>query len=202
MRNEEEFKREVYKRTEEKIKREKQIRKKVTASLCVFIAVCCAAVPVVMNMNFSRESNECVNNSLNIDENIPEKGNENATEITDSQIEIDIDYNEQQEENQETFSEPLVIIRNNESGEILTVPPEKTAELFNLLESACDIKNTGETKGDVKYSVTISSSTGEENYLISSDGCIMKNNDGQWKKISEDKQTEIEKFISENCAKA
>lgn len=199
MRNEEEFKREVYKRTEEKIKREKQIRKKVTASLCVFIAVCCAAVPVVMNMDFPRESNECVNNSLNVDENIPEKGNETAAEITESNIEIDINYNEQQEE---IYSEPLVIIRNNENGETLTVPSEKTAELFNLLESACDIKNTGETKGDLKYSVTISSSTGEENYLISSDGCIMKNNDGQWKKISEDKQMEIEKFIFENCAKA
>lgn len=199
MRNEEEFKREVYKRTEEKIKREKQIRKKVTASLCVFIAVCCAAVPVVMNMNFSRESNECVNNSLNVDENIPEKGNETAAEITESNIEIDINYNEQQEE---IYSEPLVIIRNNENGETLTVPSEETAELFNLLESACDIKNTGETKGDVKYSVTISNSTGEENYLISSDGCIMKNNDGQWKKISEDKQMEIEKFIFENCEKA
>ena len=68
-------------------------------------------------------------------------------------------------------------------------------EFYSLIESVYDAGDYEETEQQERYVITISSSTGDENYFLSEDGYIMKNNDGRWKKIPDDKLQEIINFV-------
>lgn len=197
MRNDEDFKREVFKRWEVKASLEKMRKRRALGSLCIFLVVCAFAVPTLLNMNTVPESNNSIDNGVDVSVTVPENGEEFATEESgDWQIEVDTgEAVEEQDGNDGIVLEPTAEISDKTSGEIRTVSSENIMEFYSLIESVYDVGDYEETEQQERYVITISSSTGDENYFLSEDGYIMKNNDGRWKKIPDDKLQEIINFV-------
>ena len=197
MRNDEDFKREVFKRWEVKASLEKMRKRRALGSLCIFLVVCAFAVPTMLNMNTVPESNNSIGNGVDVSVTVPENGEEFATEESgDWQIEVDTgEAVEEQDGNDGIVLEPTAEISDKTSGEIRTVSSENIMEFYSLIESVYDVGDYEETEQQERYVITISSSTGDENYFLSEDGYIMKNNDGRWKKIPDDKLQEIINFV-------
>lgn len=197
MRNDEDFKREVFKRWEVKASLEKMRKRRALGSLCIFLVVCAFAVPTLLNMNTVPESNNSIDNGVDVSVTVPENGEEFATEESgDWQIEVDTGETvEEQDGNDGIVLEPTAEISDKTSGEIRTVSSENIMEFYSLIESVYDVGDYEETEQQERYVITISSSTGDENYFLSEDGYIMKNNDGRWKKIPDDKLQEIINFV-------
>lgn len=197
MRNDEDFKREVFKRWEVKASLEKMRKRRALGSLCIFLVVCAFAVPTLLNMNTVPESNNSIDNGVDVSVIVPESGEEFATEESgDWQIEVDTgEAVEEQDGNDGIVLEPTAEISDKTSGEIRTVSTENIMEFYSLIESVYDVGDYEETEQQERYVITISSSTGDEIYSISEDGYIMKNNDGRWKKIPDDKLQEIINFV-------
>lgn len=197
MRNDEDFKREVFKRWEVKASLEKMRKRRALGSLCIFLVVCAFAVPTLLDMNTVPESNNSIDNGVDVSVTVPENGEEFATEESgDWQIEVDTgEAVEEQDGNDGIVLEPTAEISDKTSGEIRTVSTENIMEFYSLIESAYDAGDYEETEHQERYVITISSSTGDENYFLSEDGYIMKNNDGRWKKIPDDKLQEIINFV-------
>ena len=193
MRNDEDFKREVFKRWEVKASLEKMRKRRALGSLCIFLVVCAFAVPTMLNMNTVPESNNSIDNGVDVSVTVPENGEEFATEESgDWQIEVDTgEAVEEQDGNDGIVLEPTAEISDKTSGEIRTISSENIMEFYSLIESVYDVGDYEETEQQERYVITISSSTGDENYFLSEDGYIMKNNDGRWKKIPDDKLQEI-----------
>lgn len=197
MRNDEDFKREVFKRWEVKASLEKMRKRRALGSLCIFLVVCAFAVPTLLNMNTVPESNNSIDNGVDVSVTVPENGEEFATEESgDWQIEVDTgEAVEEQDGNDGIVLEPTAEISDKTSGEIRTVSTENIMEFYSLIESVYDVGDYEETEQQERYVITISSSTGDENYFLSEDGYIMKNNDGRWKKIPDGKLQEIINFV-------
>lgn len=197
MRNDEDFKREVFKRWEVKASLEKMRKRRALGSLCILLVVCAFAVPTLLNMNTVPESNNSIDNGVDVSVTVPENGEEFATEESgDWQIEVDTgEAVEEQDGNDGIVLEPTAEISDKTSGEIRTVSTENIMEFYSLIESVYDVGDYEETEQQERYVITISSSTGDEIYSISEDGYIMKNNDGRWKKIPDDKLQEIINFV-------
>lgn len=197
MRNDEDFKREVFKRWEVKASLEKMRKRRALGSLCIFLVVCAFAVPTLLNMNTVPESNNSIDNGVDVSVTVPENGEEFATEESgDWQIEVDTgEAVEEQDGNDGIVLEPTAEISDKTSGEIRTISSENIMEFYSLIESVYDVGDYEETEQQERYVITISSSTGDENYFLSEDGYIMKNNDGRWKKIPDDKLQEIINFV-------
>lgn len=197
MRNDEDFKREVFKRWEVKASLEKMRKRRALGSLCIFLVVCAFAVPTLLNMNAVPESNNSIDNGVDVSVTVPENGEEFATEESgDWQIEVDTgEAVEEQDGNDGIVLEPTAEISDKTSGEIRTISSENIMEFYSLIESVYDVGDYEETEQQERYVITISSSTGDEIYSISEDGYIMKNNDGRWKKIPDDKLQEIINFV-------
>ena len=197
MRNDEDFKREVFKRWEVKASLEKMRKRRALGSLCIFLVVCAFAVPTLLDMNTVPESNNSIDNGVDVSVTVPENGEEFATEESgDWQIEVDTgEAVEEQDGNDGIVLEPTAEISDKTSGEIRTVSTENIMEFYSLIESVYDVGDYEETEQQERYVITISSSTGDENYFLSEDGYIMKNNDGRWKKIPDDKLQEIINFV-------
>lgn len=197
MRNDEDFKREVFKRWEVKASLEKMRKRRALGSLCILLVVCVFAVPTMLNMNTVPESNNSIDNGVDVSVTVPENGEEFATEESgDWQIEVDTgEAVEEQDGNDGIVLEPTAEISDKTSGEIRTVSTENIMEFYSLIESVYDVGDYEETEQQERYVITISSSTGDENYFLSEDGYIMKNNDGRWKKIPDDKLQEIINFV-------
>lgn len=197
MRNDEDFKREVFKRWEVKASLEKMRKRRALGSLCIFLVVCAFAVPTMLNMNTVPESNNSIDNGVDVSVTVPENGEEFATEESgDWQIEVDTgEAVEEQDGNDGIVLEPTAEISDKTSGEIRTISSENIMEFYSLIESVYDVGDYEETEQQERYVITISSSTGDEIYSISEDGYIMKNNDGRWKKIPDDKLQEIINFV-------
>lgn len=197
MRNDEDFKREVFKRWEVKASLEKMRKRRALGSLCIFLVVCAFAVPTLLNMNTVPESNNSIDNGVDVSVTVPENGEEFATEESgDWQIEVDTgEAVEEQDGNDGIVLEPTAEIGDKTSGEIRTISSENIMEFYSLIESVYDAGDYEETEQQERYVITISSSTGDEIYSISEDGYIMKNNDGRWKKIPDDKLQEIINFV-------
>lgn len=197
MRNDEDFKREVFKRWEVKASLEKMRKRRALGSLCILLVVCVFAVPTLLNMNTVPESNNSIDNGVDVSVTVPESGEEFATEESgDWQIEVDTgEAVEEQDGNDGIVLEPTAEISDKTSGEIRTISSENIMEFYSLIESVYDVGDYEETEQQERYVITISSSTGDENYFLSEDGYIMKNNDGRWKKIPDDKLQEIINFV-------
>lgn len=197
MRNDEDFKREVFKRWEVKESLEKMRKRRALCSLCIFLVVCAFVVPTLLNMNAVPESNNSIDNGVDVSVTVPENGEEFATEESgDWQIEVDTgEAVEEQDGNDGIVLEPTAEISDKTSGEIRTISSENIMEFYSLIESVYDVGDYEETEQQERYVITISSSTGDEIYSISEDGYIMKNNDGRWKKIPDDKLQEIINFV-------
>lgn len=197
MRNDEDFKREVFKRWEVKASLEKMRKRRALGSLCIFLVVCAFAVPTLLNINTVPESNNSIDNGVDVSVTVPESGEEFATEESgDWQIEVDTgEAVEEQDGNDGIVLEPTAEISDKTSGEIRTISSENIMEFYSLIESVYDVGDYEETEQQERYVITISSSTGDEIYSISEDGYIMKNNDGRWKKIPDDKLQEIINFV-------
>lgn len=197
MRNDEDFKREVFKRWEVKASLEKMRKRRALGSLCILLVVCVFAVPTLLNMNTVPESNNSIDNGVDVSVTVPESGEEFATEESgDWQIEVDTgEAVEEQDGNDGIVLEPTAEISDKTSGEIRTVSTENIMEFYSLIESVYDVGDYEETEQQERYVITISSSTGDEIYSISEDGYIMKNNDGRWKKIPDGKLQEIINFV-------
>lgn len=194
MRNDEDFKREVFKRWEVKASLEKMRKRRALGSLCIFLVVCAFAVPTLLNMNTVPESNNSIDNGVDVSVTVPENGEEFATEES-GDWQIEVDTGEAVEEQDGIVLEPTAEISDKTSGEIRTVSSENIMEFYSLIESVYDVGDYEETEQQERYVITISSSTGDENYFLSEDGYIMKNNDGRWKKIPDDKLQEIINFV-------
>lgn len=197
MRNDEDFKNEVFKRWEVKASLEKMRKRRALGSLCILLVVCVFAVPTMLNMNTVPESNSSIDNGVDVSVTVPESGEEFATEESgDWQIEVDTgEAVEEQGGNDGIVLEPTAEISDKTSGEIRTISSENIMEFYSLIESVYDVGDYEETEQQERYVITISSSTGDEIYSISEDGYIMKNNDGRWKKIPDDKLQEIINFV-------
>lgn len=197
MRNDEDFKKEVFKRWEVKASLEKMRKRRALGSLCILLVVCVFAVPTMLNMNTVPESNNSIDNGVDVSVTVPESGEEFATEESgDWQIEVDTgEAVEEQDGNDGIVLEPTAEISDKTSGEIRTISSENIMEFYSLIESVYDVGDYEETEQQERYVITISSSTGDENYFLSEDGYIMKNNDGRWKKIPDDKLQEIINFV-------
>lgn len=194
MRNDEDFKREVFKRWEVKASLEKMRKRRALGSLCIFLVVCAFAVPTLLNMNTVPESNNSIDNGVDVSVTVPENGEEFAAEES-GDWQIEVDTGEAVEEQDGIVLEPTAEISDKTSGEIRTVSSENIMEFYSLIESVYDVGDYEETEQQERYVITISSSTGDEIYSISEDGYIMKNNDGRWKKIPDDKLQEIINFV-------
>lgn len=194
MRNDEDFKREVFKRWEVKASLEKMRKRRALGSLCIFLVVCAFAVPTLLNINTAPESNNSIDNGVDVSVTVPESGEEFATEES-GDWQIEVDTGEAVEEQDGIVLEPTAEISDKTSGEIRTISSENIMEFYSLIESVYDAGDYEETEHQERYVITISSSTGDEIYSISEDGYIMKNNDGRWKKIPDDKLQEIINFV-------
>lgn len=194
MRNDEDFKKEVFKRWEVKESLEKMRKRRALGSLCILLVVCVFAVPTMLNMNTVPESNNSVDNGVDVSVTVPESGEECATEES-GDWQIEVDTGEAVEEQDGIALEPTAEISDKTSGEIRNISTEKIMEFYDLIESAYDAGDYEETEQQERYVITISSSTGDENYFLSEDGYIMKNNDGRWKKIPNGKLQEIINFV-------
>lgn len=197
MRNDEDFKKEVFKRWEVKASLEKMRKRRALGSLCILLVVCVFAVPTMLNMNTVPESNNSIDNGVDVGVTVPENGEEFADEETsDWQIEVDTgEAVEEQDGNDGIVLEPTAEISDKTSGEMRTISAENILKFYSLIESTYDAGDYEETEHMERYVITISSSTGDENYLLSEDGYIMKNNDGHWKKIPDGKLHEIINFV-------
>lgn len=197
MRNDEDFKKEVFKRWEVKASLEKMRKRRALGSLCIFFVVCVFAVPTMLNMNTAPESNNSIDSGVDVSVTVPENGEEGAAEESgDWQIEADTgEAVEEQDGNDGIVLEPTAEISDKTSGEMRTISAENIMKFYSLIESTYDAGDYEETEHMERYVITISSSTGDENYLLSEDGYIMKNNDGHWKKIPDGKLHEIISFV-------
>ncbi len=197
MRNDKDFKKEVFKRWEVKASLEKMRKRRALGSLCILLVVCVFAVPTMLNMNTVPESNNSIDNGVDVGVTVPENGEEFAAEETsDWQIEVDTGETvEEQDGNDGIVLEPTAEISDKTSGEMRTISAENIMKFYSLIESTYDAGDYEETEHMERYVITISSSTGDENYLLSEDGYIMKNNDGHWKKIPDGKLHEIINFV-------
>lgn len=197
MRNDEDFKKEVFKRWEVKASLEKMRKRRALGSLCILLVVCVFAVPTMLNMNTVPESNNSIDNGVDVSVTVPENGEEGAAEESgDWQIEVDTgEAVEEQDGNDGIVLEPTAEISDKTSGEMRTISAENIMKFYSLIESTYDAGDYEETEHMERYVITISSSTGDENYLLSEDGYIMKNNDGHWKKIPDGKLHEIINFV-------
>ena len=197
MRNDEDFKKEVFKRWEVKASLEKMRKRRALGSLCILLVVCVFAVPTMLNMNTVPESNNSIDNGVDVGVTVPENGEEFADEETsDWQIEVDTgEAVEEQDGNDGIVLEPTAEISDKTSGEMRTISAENIMKFYSLIESTYDAGDYEETEHMERYVITISSSTGDENYLLSEDGYIMKNNDGHWKKIPDGKLHDIINFV-------
>lgn len=221
MRSEEEFRKEVFKRCDQKLKREKAIRKKTAFSLCIIAVVCAAAVPVFLNNNTPAENNyanyesdgytDTIDNGwdgdkgVNSEENFLESTEQASIGTGDNKIEFgtgeDTDkYIETNEQDgwDESFLQPSAVITIGEKA--ADVPPERAMELLDLLENALDSSGDEifeESDKTATYTITFLSSWGEEKYFLSDEGFIKKSDNGQWKKLSLDEQQELESLILE-----
>lgn len=197
MRNDEDFKKEVFKRWEVKASLEKMRKRRALGSLCILLVVCVFAVSTMLNMNTVPESNNSIDNGVDVGVTVPENGEEFAAEETsDWQIEVDTgEAVEEQDGNDGIVLEPTAEISDKTSGEMRTISAENIMKFYSLIESTYDAGDYEETEHMERYVITISSSTGDENYLLSEDGYIMKNNDGHWKKIPDGKLHEIINFV-------
>lgn len=197
MRNDEDFKKEVFKRWEVKASLEKMRKRRALGSLCILLVVCVFAVPTMLNMNTVPESNNSIDNGVDVGVTVPENGEEGAAEESgDWQIEVDTgEAVEEQDGNDGIVLEPTAEISDKTSGEMRTISAENIMKFYSLIESTYDAGDYEETEHMERYVITISSSTGDENYLLSEDGYIMKNNDGHWKKIPDGKLHEIINFV-------
>lgn len=197
MRNDEDFKKEVFKRWEVKASLEKMRKRRALGSLCILLVVCVFAVPTMLNMNTVPESNNSIDNGVDVSVTVPENGEEGAAEKSgDWQIEVDTgEAVEEQDGNDGIVLEPTAEISDKTSGEMRTISAENIMKFYSLIESTYDAGDYEETEHMERYVITISSSTGDENYLLSEDGYIMKNNDGHWKKIPDGKLHEIINFV-------
>lgn len=197
MRNDEDFKKEVFKRWEVKASLEKMRKRRALGSLCILLVVCVFAVPTMLNMNTVPESNNSIDNGVDVGVTVPENGEEFADEETsDWQIEVDTgEAVEEQDGNDGIVLEPTAEISDKTSGEMRTISAENIMKFYSLIESTYDAGDYEETEHMERYVITISSSTEDENYLLSEDGYIMKNNDGHWKKIPDGKLHEIINFV-------
>lgn len=183
MRNDEEFKNEVFKRCEIKKRMEEIRKRKFIGSLCILVIVCVVAIPTMLNNNSVPEPN-------GVDMSVEENAGENP-----------IPVNTEAYTRENALLEFSCKIVNKEQGKTAFISDENTGELLSILEKAYDTKAgeiTEEAGRIVKYEIIFSDDTGEERYFISSDGYIMKGEDSQWKPISEEGQLEIESFIEEN----
>lgn len=194
MRNDEDFKKEVFKRWEVKESLEKMRKRRALGSLCILLVVCVFAVPTMLNMNTVPESNNSVDNGVDVSVTVPESGEEFAAEES-GDWQIEVDTGEAVEEQDGIALEPTAEISDKTSGEIKIISTENIPEFYSLIESAYDAGDYEETEHQERYVITISSSTGDENYFLSEDGYIMKNNDGRWKKIPDGKLQEIINFV-------
>lgn len=197
MRNDEDFKKEVFKRWEVKASLEKMRKRRALGSLCILLVVCVFAVPTMLNMNTVPESNNSIDNGVDVGVTVPENGEKGAAEESgDWQIEVDTgEAVEEQDGNDGIVLEPTAEISDKTSGEMRTISAENIMKFYSLIESTYDAGDYEETEHMERYVITISSSTGDENYLLSEDGYIMKNNDGRWKKIPDGKLHEIINFV-------
>lgn len=197
MRNDKDFKKEVFKRWEVKASLEKMRKRRALGSLCILLVVCVFAVPTMLNMNAAPESNNSIDNGADMSVTVPESGEGFAAEETsDWQIEVDTgEAVEEQDGNDGIVLEPAAEISDKTSGVIKIISTENIPEFYSLIESTYDAGDYEETEHMERYVITISSSTGDENYLLSEDGYIMKNNDGRWKKIPDGKLHEIINFV-------
>lgn len=197
MRNDKDFKKEVFKRWEVKASLEKMRKRRALGSLCILLVVCVFAVPTMLNMNAAPESNNSIDNGADMSVTVPESGEGFATEETsDWQIEVDTgEAVEEQDGNDGIVLEPAAEISDKTSGVIKIISTENIPEFYSLIESTYDAGDYEETEQQERYVITISNSTGDENYFLSEDGYIMKNNDGCWKKIPDDKLQEIINFV-------
>lgn len=197
MRNDKDFKKEVFKRWEVKASLEKMRKRRALGSLCILLVVCVFAVPTMLNMNAAPESNNSIDNGADMSVTVPESGEGFAAEETsDWQIEVDTgEAVEEQDGNDGIVLEPTAEISDKTSGEMRTISAENIMKFYSLIESTYDAGDYEETEHMERYVITISSSTGDENYLLSEDGYIMKNNDGHWKKIPDGKLHEIINFV-------
>lgn len=197
MRNDKDFKKEVFKRWEVKASLEKMRKRRALGSLCILLVVCVFAVPTMLNMNAAPESNNSIDNGADMSVTVPENGEEFAAEETsDWQIEVDTgEAVEEQDGNDGIVLEPTAEISDKTSGEMRTISAENIMKFYSLIESTYDAGDYEETEHMERYVITISNSTGDENYFLSEDGYIMKNNDGFWKKIPDDKLQEIINFV-------
>ena len=197
MRNDKDFKKEVFKRWEVKASLEKMRKRRALGSLCILLVVCVFAVPTMLNMNAAPESNNSIDNGADMSVTVPESGEGFAAEETsDWQIEVDTgEAVEEQDGNDGIVLEPTAEISDKTSGEMRTISAENIMKFYSLIESTYDAGDYEETEHMERYVITISSSTGDENYLLSEDGYIMKNNDGHWKKIPDGKLHEIISFV-------
>lgn len=194
MRNDEDFKKEVFKRWEVKASLEKMRKRRALGSLCILLVVCVFAVPTMLNMNTVPESNNSVDNGVDVSVTVPESGEEFATEES-GDWQIEVDTGEAVEEQDGIALEPTAEINDKTSGEIKIISAENIMEFYSLIENAYDAGDYEETEHQERYVITISSSTGDENYFLSEDGYIMKNKDGCWKKIPDGKLQEIINFV-------
>lgn len=197
MRNDKDFKKEVFKRWEVKASLEKMRKRRALGSLCILLVVCVFAVPTMLNMNAAPESNNSIDNGADMSVTVPESGEGFAAEETsDWQIEVDTgEAVEEQDGNDGIVLEPTAEISDKTSGEMRTISAENIMKFYSLIESTYDAGDYEETEHMERYVITISNSTGDENYFLSEDGYIMKNNDGFWKKIPDDKLQEIINFV-------
>lgn len=186
MRNDEEFKNEVFKRCEIKKRMEEIRKRKFIGSLYILVIACVVAIPTMLNNNSVPEPN-------GVDMSVEENAGENP-----------IPVNTEAYTRENALLEFSCKIVNKEQGETSFISDENTGELLSILENAYDTKAgeiTEEAGRIVKYEIIFSDDTGEERYFISSDGYIMKGEDSQWKPISEEGQLEIESFIEENSTR-
>lgn len=224
MRSDEEFREEVFKRCEQKLKKEKRTRKRAAVFLCAFVIVCCAAGAAVsggFNLSFF---NKGILESNGIEEN----GIYNGEENSETKEESTCEYNSESPEScteispesgnnegvQQESAKPddfeiyaNVLIRENEEKSFDLIDSEQAKNFYSIIENA--LNSGGNAGGDeiknqweAEYTVTffICSMDGEysEKYYISG-GYIKKEGGEHWKKLSESGFKEIQDFIAENA---
>lgn len=168
-------------------------------SLCIFLVVSVFAVPALLNMDTAPESNNSDDGGADTEVTVPGNREECATEEeSDWQVEIDTGAAvEEQDGNDEIICEFSAEIHDNISGRILVIDGSKVTDFFSIIERAYDSGNYEGIEVQERYLIKISSSSGIETYSLSDGGYIMKNNDGRWKKIAEDKMRELKDFIED-----
>lgn len=208
MRDDEEFRNEVFKRCVEKLKKEKAAKKKTAASLCAFVTVCCAAAVMVYGGFFNKgisESNGIPNTEIYNSEETDSAQKETTGEINIITPESGTVPGSEEYQWMDDDSPVSFCIRENGNLIINTDDPEKSKSFYNIIENAMNGGNYGGeliTKGcEIKYTVTFlfyySGGEYKERYYISGNGYIRKETEGQWQKLSETDLQKIQDFVQE-----